>query len=79
VAERKQPMMCEHYGWAPGANKPTCARGINIREHVGGPEFRWLARTPCVVSVLSKDPVACDQRNLLTQRELVRRFFKDEP
>jgi hypothetical protein len=35
---------CIHYKGGPQA---VCAAGVNIREHVGGPDFGWGCRMPC--------------------------------
>jgi len=60
---------CKHYGVKPGC-KYTCARGVDIRKHVGGPNTGWLARSPCVTSKLSYEQVACDLREYPTAEEL---------
>jgi hypothetical protein len=59
---------CVHYAPKPGG-RYECELGINIRDHVGGPDFGWLARIPCVTSNLTKDQVACDRRELPSERD----------
>lgn len=49
--------------------KHVCDRGIDIRKHVGGPDFGWLVRTPCMTSTLTKNQVICDKREYLTEEE----------
>lgn len=57
------PGMCRHYSCMPGG-KVKCDIGVNIREHVGGPDFGWMARMPCVDTSLNKNPVPCELRDV---------------
>lgn len=38
---------CLHY---EGIQNEFCKAGINIRQHVGGPDLGWGLRTPCIKS-----------------------------
>lgn len=38
---------CKHYR---GTQEP-CGAGVNLREHVGGPDFGWASRLPCNASL----------------------------
>ncbi len=58
---------CNHYGNRQG--EPTCARGIDIRAHVGGDDFGWLRRVPCVKSSFSRDVVPCSLAEFPTAEE----------
>lgn len=39
------PGVCKHF---TGFQKPPCKKGVDYRSHVGGEEFGWAARLPCV-------------------------------
>ncbi len=60
---------CKHYR-AAGGGRVACAVGVDIRAHIGGPDYGWLSRSPCVESVYSKDVVACDKREYPTAEEI---------
>ncbi len=56
---------CVHYSPKPGGIY-ECDKGIDIRAHVGGPDFGWMARMPCCNTKLSRDRVSCDLREMPT-------------
>jgi hypothetical protein len=60
---------CRWYDPQPGG-KYNCLKGVDIRAHVGGADYGWLARTPCVVSSLTYDPVPCAQCEFPTDDEV---------
>lgn len=64
------PCSCKHYSYAPGGKGPTCARGVDIRKHVGGPAFGWMARLPCVTTERSHEQVPCELHELPTAEEV---------
>lgn len=35
---------CHHWR---GTVEPVCGAGVNVREHVGGPDLGWCCRAPC--------------------------------
>ena len=59
---------CKHYGNVRG--ELVCDKGVDVRAHVGGPDYGWMARIPCVTSKLSKEQVTCGLRELPTADEL---------
>lgn len=70
---------CNHYGMAFRGSglarietrEPTCAKGIDVRAHVGGDDFGWLRRVPCVNSSFSAGVVACSLAEFPTIEERV--------
>jgi hypothetical protein len=73
---------CKHYGSAPGG-KLTCAKGVDIRAHVGGKNLGWRTRTPCVTSGPyhdSANAVPCAMLELPTAEEVAEaqaKFMRD--
>lgn len=69
---------CVHHR-SPIHNK-TCSAGVNYRELVGGPDFGWMARRPCVRnSKLAKEPVAkCDKCRFPNENEIQARLDEIE-
>jgi hypothetical protein len=63
------PTTCKHYACKPGMEF-VCARGVDIRKHVGGPSLGWMARMPCVTTKLSKEQISCDHREYPTAEEV---------
>lgn len=48
-----------------------CALGIDIRKHVGGPDFGWLARSPCYLpNATNPGHVPCDKAEKPTAEEI---------
>lgn len=59
-------------GFGAGERAKCCEAGINYRELVGGPDFGWARRIPCLdgsPSLPRLDPVPCSRRVLMTQEE----------
>jgi hypothetical protein len=65
---------CKHYSCIPGV-EVTCALGIDIREHVGGDDYRWRTRMPCMTSLLSCDQEPCDKREIMSTADWERRLL----
>lgn len=57
---------CEHF---TGIQHDTCKAGVNIRQLVGGPDFGWAARLPCLLADSDKCEVQCEKRSLPTRDE----------
>ena len=56
---------CTHYRFpGGGVLTPDCALGVMIREHVGGDDFGWFRRMPCVLvtcgPLASTEVVSCE-------------------
>ena len=49
--------VCKHYNRACTVERGDCEAGINTRELVGGEDFGWLTRTPCLVD--NKSQIKC--------------------
>lgn len=60
---------CLHYSPKPGGIY-ACDKGVTIRDHVGGSDFGWMARMPCVTTGLSKEQVPCNLRELPTAEQV---------
>lgn len=58
---------CKHF---TGINDDKCAAGVQYRELVGGEEYGWGARIPCVTNSLTQDPVSCDSHQDPTPEEI---------
>lgn len=61
---------CKHY--KPNRGKPMCAKGVDIRKHVGGPMLGWLSRIPCITEggfIRPDEVVPCAQLDLPTKEE----------
>lgn len=63
------PKFCKNY-----KSPEKCSAGINIRELVGGEDFGWLLRSPCVESL--KTEVSCDKRQFPPDEEEAERKRK---
>lgn len=63
---------CRHFN---GTINETCRAHVNYRSIVGGPDFGWAARLPCIPdSPLRKEPMAkCEAMDMLTPNELMAR------
>lgn len=61
-------MHCMHGGCAPGGNR-GCMKGHDVRELVGGPNWGWMVRTPCVITAMSHDIAPCPDQELETHEE----------
>ena len=57
---------CEHF---TGIQNETCKAGVNIRKLVGGPDFGWATRLPCLLDDSEKCEVQCEKRSLMTRDE----------
>lgn len=57
---------CVHFR---GIQHDTCLVGVNIRALVGGSDFGWAARIPCLLMDADKCEVTCEQRKLPTREE----------
>jgi hypothetical protein len=47
---------CVHF---TGMQNKECKAGVNYRQHVGGPDFGWAFRMPCIKKYASADSVKC--------------------
>lgn len=67
---------CIHHR-APMHHK-TCSAGVNYRDLVGGPNFGWMARRPCVRNLpLTKQPVAkCDHCQWPNEQQIRNRLYE---
>ncbi len=65
---------CRHWSnpFVRGRREDACAHGINIRELVGGPDFGWSTRRPCVHGSLHRpsEAVTCEKREPYTKKEI---------
>lgn len=57
---------CVHF---TGIQNTLCKAGVNVRELVGGPDFGWGARLPCLLMDSSACEVLCPSRKLPTREE----------
>lgn len=57
---------CEHFN---GIQNAVCSAGINIRQLVGGDDFGWARRIPCLLDDAPHCEVQCDKRSLNTRQE----------
>jgi len=63
---------CKHYGFMPGQG-PQCTLGINIRNHVGGDNYGWMARMPCCGGRMARPDnpmVPCERYSPPTEEEI---------
>lgn len=59
---------CRHF---TGIQNKACEVGVNYREFVGGPDFGWARRLPCLGDDdFHADNKPCSQRSLYTVKEL---------
>lgn len=68
-------MFCKHGGVIPPM-KRTCTKGHDVRSLVGGSDYGWLARAPCVINKLSRDPVDCPDREQETAEDHFREILE---
>jgi hypothetical protein len=61
--------VCKHYHARPGL-RYECELGVDIRALVGGSDYGWLTRMPCVTTSLSREQVTCERRCYQTAEEL---------
>jgi len=57
---------CVHF---PGIQHAECRAGVNMRQLVGGPDFGWAARLPCLQMDAAKCEVTCPSRKFPTREE----------
>ena len=57
---------CIHF---KGIQNEVCKAGVNVRQLVGGPDFGWGARLPCLLMDAGKCEAECASRKLLTREE----------
>lgn len=57
---------CAHYN---GTINDCCEAGINYRQHVGGPDYGWATRLPCLER-RGLDVVPCDKCREPTPEEI---------
>lgn len=59
--------------WRTSPLDPCCSAGVNYRELVGGEDFGWMARLPCLPdSPLTKEPVAkCEKYERKSPAEII--------
>lgn len=63
---RKEMSVCKHFR---GIQNDPCEAGVNIRETVGGPDFGWGTRLPCLPWKGNKAETECDKKELPTREE----------
>ncbi len=63
---RKEMTDCIHFS---GIQHERCKAGIHVRELVGGSDFGWAARLPCLGMDAAKCEVECPSRNLPNREE----------
>lgn len=75
--KQRRDTTCRHF---TGCQNGTCEAGVNYRDLVGGEDFGWMARTPCIPdSPLNKEPMAkCDFYQVLTPEEIAARDAETE-
>lgn len=62
--------ICKHYNGTVGGQKACCDAWVNFRELVGGEDYGWLARLPCIASNRKRpDAVVCLKMELKTPEE----------
>ncbi len=52
------------------AHSELCKKGVNFRELVGGPNFGWFMRMPCITTDRSKEQVPCKHFSPPTDEQL---------
>ncbi len=63
-----QPDRCKYF---TGTRDDECEKGVNYRKLVGGPDFRWVTKLPCLSK--SKPPINCKDFLLPTKEEVEKR------
>jgi hypothetical protein len=58
---------CVHFN---GSVNPCCEAGVNYRALVGGQDFGWLKRLPCLVKYAGPDAVTCEKRQEPTAEQI---------
>lgn len=66
---------CVHFR---GIQCDPCAGGVNMRELVGGPDFGWATRIPCLLMDAENCTVVCDKRKLPTREEAEAKVTRSE-
>ena len=57
---------CVHF---TGIQNKTCKADVNIRELVGGPDFGWARKIPCLLRDADECTVVCPSRQFPTREE----------
>jgi len=57
---------CQYF---TGIQNKLCKAGVEIRTLVGGPDFGWATRLPCMLSHGERCEVTCDKRHFPTREE----------
>lgn len=63
-----KPSQCVHFN---GTVNDCCDAGVNYRQLVGGPDFGWCRRLPCMDKYAKPDAVSCDKKRYPTEEEMV--------
>ena len=58
---------CVHF---TGMQNKTCKAGVNYREHVGGPDFGWGCRMPCLTKYREEGWMPCDKYQEPTEEQI---------
>jgi len=61
---------CKHFR---GMREECCLAGVNLRKHVGGPDYGWGARLPCIPDsgvTRADEVVPCELYALRTPEEV---------
>lgn len=65
---------CRHWSnpFVGDRRRDTCALGIDIRKLVGGPDFGWGCRMPCIRGAFHRpgEAATCDKREPYTAEEI---------
>lgn len=80
IDEREQSIhaemgKCAHFR---GIQHERCLADVHLRELVGGPDFGWAARIPCLSMDAERCEVICDRRKLPTREEAEMAVDEDE-
>lgn len=78
--ERKL-LTCRHFNGVGRDDKECCRVGVNYRSHVGGEDFGWLRRLPCLPKSVDEDilqVVLCKLRVFPTPEEAAAEEAHDE-
>jgi hypothetical protein len=67
------PMLCKHRTVRRDTDGvyvgPGCARGHNVRSLVGGPDFGWGLRCPCILTERSKNVAHCPSADMESKED----------
>lgn len=70
----RELLTCRHFnGVGFGGDAKCCRAGIDYRAHVGGEDFGWVKRLPCMPKPADEDRsrvVACSLREFPTEKEV---------